>query len=62
MLPRRRATVRRYRDLDVGPTDASIVVLVERHGTVDVLTLDERHFRSLRTENWQAFRLLPSDV
>ncbi len=30
--------VERHRDVDVGLTDASIVVLAERHGTVDVVT------------------------
>lgn len=54
--------VERYRDLDIGLADASIVVLAERHGMADVLTLDERHFRALRTENGQPFRLLPADA
>ena len=54
--------VERYRDLDVGLTDASIVILAEQYGTTDVLTLDERHFRSLRTENGRPFRLLPADA
>lgn len=53
--------IERYRDVDVGLTDASIVVLSERYETRDVLTLDERHFRSLRTGNGQSFRLLPAD-
>lgn len=53
--------VDRYRDLDVGLADASIVILAEQYGTTDVLTLDERHFRSLRTGNGQSFRLLPAD-
>ena len=52
----------RFRDLDVGLADASIVVLAERYETTDVLTLDERHFRSLRTESGQPFRLLPADL
>ncbi|MEN8114525.1 MAG: PIN domain-containing protein [Actinomycetota bacterium] len=51
----------RYRDLNVGLADASIVVLAERHGTSDVLTLDECHFRSLRTGSGRTFRLLPAD-
>lgn len=51
-----------YRDLDIGLADASIVVLAERYETSDVLTLDERHFRSLRTKNGQSFRLLPADA
>lgn len=54
--------VDRYRDLNIGLADASIVVLAEQYETSDVLTLDERHFRSLRTENGQPFRLLPADA
>lgn len=50
-----------YADLDLGLADASIVVLAERHGTSDVLTLDERHFRALLGPDGQPFRLLPSD-
>lgn len=54
--------VARYADLRIGLTDASIVVLAQRHGTRDVLTLDERHFRSLRTLDRRRFRLLPGDA
>ena len=41
--------MRRYANLAIGLADASIVVLAQRQGTRDVLTLDERHFRALRT-------------
>lgn len=51
----------RYADLGVGLTDAANVVLAERHETVDVLTLDERHFRVLRGPGDRPFRLLPAD-
>ena len=51
----------RYRDLDIGLADASIVVLADRAGTTDVLTLDERHFRAMRALNGETFRLLPAD-
>jgi predicted nucleic acid-binding protein len=54
--------IERYRDLDVGLTDASIVIIAENYETTDVLTLDERHFRSLRTESGQPFRVLPADA
>jgi hypothetical protein len=54
--------VEHYRDLQVGLTDASIVVLAARHGGRDVLTLDERHFRTLRTLDRKRFRLLPADT
>ncbi|MEP7361546.1 MAG: PIN domain-containing protein [Chloroflexota bacterium] len=49
----------KYSDLDIGLADASIVVLADRHDVSDVLTLDERHFRSLRRAGGKAFRLLP---
>jgi predicted nucleic acid-binding protein len=50
-----------FADLDVGLADASIVVLSHRHHTLDVLTLDERHFRPLRGEDGRPFRVLPAD-
>jgi uncharacterized protein len=51
-----------YPSLDLGLADASIVVLAARHGTLDVLTLDERHFRALRGPKGRPFRLLPADT
>jgi predicted nucleic acid-binding protein len=53
--------IRSFDDLGIGLTDASIVVLAERYGTSRVLTLDERHFRALRTRSGNAFTLLPAD-
>jgi predicted nucleic acid-binding protein len=50
-----------HRDLDVGLADASIVVLSRRYQTLDVLTLDERHFRTLRGSTGRPFRILPAD-
>jgi predicted nucleic acid-binding protein len=55
------AIMRRYADLRVGLADASIVVLAERHGTVDVLTFDRSHFRAMRGPGGRPFRLLPDD-
>jgi hypothetical protein len=54
--------LRRYDDLALGLADASLVVLAERHGTERVLTLDERHFRALRTATGRPFTLLPADA
>lgn len=51
----------KFHDLDVGIADASVVVLAERHGVRDVLTLDERHFRALRDNAGRSFRILPAD-
>lgn len=56
-----RTVIQRYADLNVGLADASIVVLAKRHRTRDVLTLDERHFRAMRTLDGRPFRLLPAD-
>jgi len=56
-----RTIMLRYADLAFGLADASIVVLAERYGTRDVLTLDERHFRALRVSGGKRFRVLPAD-
>lgn len=55
------AVLDRYPTLDLGLADASLVVLAERHRTLDLLTLDERHFRVLRGPGGRPFRLLPAD-
>lgn len=54
--------IEQFDDLDIGLADASIVVLAERYGTDRVLTLDERHFRALRTLAGRPFTVLPADA
>ncbi|MGB3682591.1 MAG: PIN domain-containing protein [Rubrobacteraceae bacterium] len=54
--------IREYSDLDIGLADASNVVLADRHETLDILTLDEWHFRPLRSGSGRPFRLLPFDA
>ena len=54
--------IEHYADFGLGLADASNVVLANRHDTLDVLTLDERHFRVLRGPRNQPFRLLPADT
>ncbi|CAA9481589.1 MAG: hypothetical protein AVDCRST_MAG12-1537 [uncultured Rubrobacteraceae bacterium] len=54
--------IRRHADLGIGLADASNVVLANRHGTLDILTLDERHFRVLRGLRGRPFRLLSADA
>jgi predicted nucleic acid-binding protein len=54
--------IERYADLNIGLTDASIVVLAGRYGTNRVLTFDERHFRALRTPEGDPFVILPADA
>jgi predicted nucleic acid-binding protein len=39
--------VERYADRRIGLADASVVVLAQRHRTLDLLCTDERHFRVL---------------
>jgi uncharacterized protein len=60
-IGRAHAIMRRHHDLNVGLADASIVVLAERYGVGDVLTLDQRHFRAL-TWHGNPFRILPADA
>jgi uncharacterized protein len=54
--------IERYADLRLGLADASIVVLAERYGCEDVLTLDQRHLRAVRGPNGKPFRLFPHDA
>jgi uncharacterized protein len=55
------AVIDRYKGLNLGLADASIVVLAERYGCNDLLTLDQRHFRAI-IAGGRPFRLLPFDV
>lgn len=57
-----RRIMERYADLRVGLTDASVVVLANRHRALDLLCTDERHFRALRGPGGRPFRLLPADA
>ena len=54
--------VERYRELQVGIADASVAVIAARSKTTRLLTLDERHFRSIRPLWGDAFALLPADA
>jgi predicted nucleic acid-binding protein len=56
------AVIERYRDLDLGLADASLVVLAERYKTNELLTLDDRHFRAVTRPDGTPFRLLPFDA
>lgn len=51
--------VERYADLSLGGTDASVVTLAERLGTDLIITLDRRHFGTVRPKHKRALRLLP---
>jgi uncharacterized protein len=53
--------VGRYGELRIGLADASIAVIAAAARTTRLLTLDERHFRSMRPLWGDAFTLLPAD-
>ena len=56
-----RRVMERYADLRIGLADASVVVVANRHRTLDLLCTDLRHFRALRGVDGQPFRLRPFD-
>lgn len=60
-LRRCAALIEKYRDLDLGSSDASVVAVAERLGTNQILTVDQRDFRVVRSARGRAFRLLPAD-
>lgn len=53
--------IERYRELNVGLADASVVVLADRYRTHDLLCTDQRHFRQMTARGRKPFRLLPFD-
>ena len=61
-MPSVQAVIKKYASLRVGLADAATVVLAERFKTRDVLTLDERHFRAMKTASRKSFRILPADA
>lgn len=52
----------RHAALELGVADASLVILANRYGVRDLLTLDEKHFRALRGPGGRPFRLFPADA
>jgi predicted nucleic acid-binding protein len=61
-LQRSRSLIETYRDLDLGLADACVIACAERLGTRRVLTVDERHFRVVRTGRGQPLILIPADA
>lgn len=51
-----------YVDLDLGFVDAALVIHARDMGTDDILTLDQKHFRAVRSLSGRHFRLLPFDM
>jgi hypothetical protein len=53
------AVVSRDRDQEIGVTDASLVVLADRHRTRSILTLDHHHFDVVRPLSGGRFHVVP---
>ena len=51
--------VRSYRDVPIGVTDASLVVLAAAYRTDRIVTLDRRHFSVLRLPDGNPIHILP---
>ena len=49
----------RYNDIPLGFVDSSLMALAERYRIPRVLTLDRRHFWTVRPQNFEHFQLLP---
>jgi predicted nucleic acid-binding protein len=58
-LRRMAELVRQYAEFPLGGTDASIVALAERIKIDTILTLDRRHFASVKPAHCESFRILP---
>ena len=60
-VARCRQLVQQYRDLPLGIADAAVVATAERMRLQRILTVDERHFRTVRPRVFDHFVLLPAD-
>jgi predicted nucleic acid-binding protein len=61
-LARCAALIETYRDLQLGLADACVIACSERLNILRVLTVDERHFRVVRTARGKPLVLLPADA
>ncbi|MFI7445534.1 PIN domain-containing protein [Nonomuraea indica] len=50
-----------YAGMKIGLTDASVMLVAARHRTTRVLTLDHRHFRTMKPLWGDTFTVLPAD-
>jgi uncharacterized protein len=58
--PRIADLVEQYSNFPLGGTDASVIALAERLQTDLIITIDRRHFGSVRPKHCERFRLLPT--
>ncbi|MGH3087067.1 MAG: PIN domain-containing protein [Rubrobacteraceae bacterium] len=57
-----RDIARRYRDLELGLADVSLMVLAGKHRATRVVTFDERAFRAVTPLQGGSFTILPADA
>ena len=55
------ALLETYADVDLGLADASVIAAAERLKTHRILTVDYRHFRTVRALDGKQFQLIPAD-
>lgn len=60
-MKRCREILTRYRDLDLGLVDATVMATAERLKTDRILTVDMRDFRAVTNRSGKPFVLLPAD-
>ncbi len=60
-LEQARTIVERYRDLHLGLSDASLVVIAARYRTNRIASFDERAFRAVAPLTGGSFVMLPAD-
>jgi predicted nucleic acid-binding protein len=53
--------IAKYRDLDLGLADASVVATAERFAVHRLFTVDERDFRVVLSKEGRPFTLIPAD-
>lgn len=58
-LERCKQVINKYRDLNLGLVDASVVAVCERRNIFAVLTTDRRHFSIIKNKSGKSFQLLP---
>jgi predicted nucleic acid-binding protein len=61
-LVRCSAIIDTYRDLNIALADACVVACAERLNILRILTVDQRHFRVIRTAKGRSLTLLPADA
>lgn len=61
-LKRCQQLIRQYRKADLGLADSAVMATAERLGIDRILTVDEKHFRMVRTAKGRPYTILPADV